>query len=553
MLVLSRMLKLENVARRWLICWLLSSVMLSLAVQPPSTVLGAPAELGPTTYVVAWGDTISGIAVRYGTTVAAIAEVNQLANPNLIFVGQRLAIPGATSPVAAGSGTHVVQIGDTLSAIAYRYQTTVQRLAQMNGLTNPNIIIVGQRLAIPQGWSPGSVAVSPGGSGVTSGHYRVQPGDTLIGIAVRFRVGMWDIVLANNIANPSLIYAGQSLVIPGAQDPASGSQTPSDTATPTPTKRPSAPTPRPAAPTPRPATPTPRGPSPPTGPTYAFGYVQGSMRQFPNCGTVYFKGQIRGIGGEPVSGRTVRLRFAGHAVYNVSGVGQNPGEWGFAPLAREHFHSPFTFRIDIVESEANPVPQSDTVEIDFTDCNAAGQFENIVFQYGLAAPTPASVPTRNPGPAPAPSGPLPPVEWDRRLNDLPCVGLVTVADAGIQLRPGDRYWRLVGARWLNEEESRRDIQIHVDLLDEAGQRVFGDTVVFENGGRDRVVSTPQTCCYPWDYPVKWPMFNALCSYSVYVEGLPSDKMVGMGLGTPEHPDWTVHTGFVLTFQRTAYR
>jgi hypothetical protein len=111
----------------------------------------------------------------------------------------------------------------------------------------------------------------------------------------------------------------------------------------------------------------------------------------------------------------------------------------------------------------------------------------------------------------------------------------------------------VSARWLNEEESRRDIQIHVDLLNEAGQRVFGDTVVFENGGQDRVVSTPQTCCYPWDYPVKWPMFNALCSYSVYVEGLPSDKMVGMGLGTPEHPDWTVHTGFVLTFQRTAYR
>jgi hypothetical protein len=121
------------------------------------------------------------------------------------------------------------------------------------------------------------------------------------------------------------------------------------------------------------------------------------------------------------------------------------------------------------------------------------------------------------------------------------------------LQPGNRYWRLVKARWLSEEESRRDIQIHVDLLDEAGQRVYGERVAFENGGRYTVVSEPQSCCYPWDYPVKWPMFNTLCSYSAYVEGLPSDMVMGMGLGTPEHPDWTIHTGFVLTFQRTVYQ
>jgi hypothetical protein len=93
------------------------------------------------------------------------------------------------------------------------------------------------------------------------------------------------------------------------------------------------------------------------------------------------KGLITGVGGEPVNGRIVRLRFAGNTAYKVSGEGEDAGRWGFAPLAPEHYHSPFTFLIDIVESQANPVPVSDVAEIKFTDCGTAGQFTNIVFQY----------------------------------------------------------------------------------------------------------------------------------------------------------------------------
>ena len=92
-------------------------------------------------------------------------------------------------------------------------------------------------------------------------------------------------------------------------------------------------------------------------------------------------GSVRGAGGEPVNGRTVRLRFADMAVYRVSGEGTNTGEWGFAPLSPEVYHSPFTFLIDIVDSETNPVPQSDTVEIRFTSCEDSGQFQDIAFQY----------------------------------------------------------------------------------------------------------------------------------------------------------------------------
>jgi hypothetical protein len=126
------------------------------------------------------------------------------------------------------------------------------------------------------------------------------------------------------------------------------------------------------------ATPTPT--ATPTTPSYEFEYA-GGMESAVNCGTVYMKGSITGVGGEPVNGRIVRLRFAGHAFYKVSGDGEDPGVWSFAPLAPENFHLPFTFLIDVVESEENPVPQSDTVEIQFTDCSVAGQFTNIVFQY----------------------------------------------------------------------------------------------------------------------------------------------------------------------------
>jgi hypothetical protein len=159
--------------------------------------------------------------------------------------------------------------------------------------------------------------------------------------------------------------------------------TPVVTDTPTPTRVPPTPTRRPATPTPtrRPATPTPRGPAPTPVPQYDFRYVQGSMRIFPNCGTVYMKGKITGMGGEPVNGRIVRLRFAGNVAYKESGVGEDPGSWGFAPLAPNLYHAPFVFQIDIVQSEANPVPVSDTFNIEFHGCDAMGQMENITFEY----------------------------------------------------------------------------------------------------------------------------------------------------------------------------
>ena len=111
--------------------------------EPPAP---APAPL-PGTYTVRAGDTLSGIAARHGTTWQTLARLNNIPNPDLIHPGQVLTLPTAAS--GAPARTYTVKPGDTLSAIATRHGTTWQRLAQLNGLANPDLIHPGQVLRLP--------------------------------------------------------------------------------------------------------------------------------------------------------------------------------------------------------------------------------------------------------------------------------------------------------------------------------------------------------------------------------------------------------------------
>jgi len=127
---------------------------------------GSGAVAAGGTYTVQRGDTLSSIAARHGTTVNAIVQANGLANANYVYAGQRLTIPGgggsSSGGSQAGGGTHVVQRGDTLASIAYRYGTTVRAIVSANGLTNANYIYPGQRLRIPSG---GGAAPAPAAGG----------------------------------------------------------------------------------------------------------------------------------------------------------------------------------------------------------------------------------------------------------------------------------------------------------------------------------------------------------------------------------------------------
>jgi len=85
-------------------------------------------------------------------------------------------------------------------------------------------------------------------------------------------------------------------------------------------------------------------------------------------------------GGDGMDGVTVRLQFFDITDHRVSGVGKPRGEWGFAPLAMDIYHTPVTFYVQLVKSQSDPTPRSDVVTINFTDCDLAGQFTNIKFR-----------------------------------------------------------------------------------------------------------------------------------------------------------------------------
>lgn len=150
-------------ARTFIVCIALT---LLLAAWPT-----APA-LAETTYTVKPGDTLSQIAADYGVSVAALASANGITNPSLIYVGQRLAIPGGSSGGASSSpataseapstaaGTYIVQPGDTLWRIAVDHGVTTAALASANGIADPGLIYAGQRLTVPGG-SSSSPASSP--------------------------------------------------------------------------------------------------------------------------------------------------------------------------------------------------------------------------------------------------------------------------------------------------------------------------------------------------------------------------------------------------------
>lgn len=116
-------------------------------VTPPTPEQPAPAT---GTYTVVAGDTLSSIAARYGTTYQHLADINHIADPNKIYPGQIIHLDSSAPTAPANQGTtYTVVAGDTLSGIAQRYGTSYQTLAAMNGIANPNLIKVGQVLKVP--------------------------------------------------------------------------------------------------------------------------------------------------------------------------------------------------------------------------------------------------------------------------------------------------------------------------------------------------------------------------------------------------------------------
>lgn len=115
----------------------------------------AAAPAASTYHVIAPGESLSTIAARYGLPVATLKAANGLTGSDRILAGARLRLDGAPAPTPAAvstGGVHVVASGDTLGALAARYGTTVAALAEANGIANPNRLRIGDRVEVPSSW-----------------------------------------------------------------------------------------------------------------------------------------------------------------------------------------------------------------------------------------------------------------------------------------------------------------------------------------------------------------------------------------------------------------
>ncbi|MGV8880590.1 MAG: LysM peptidoglycan-binding domain-containing protein [Rhodoglobus sp.] len=191
----------------------------------------------PETYTVAAGDTVSEIAGRYGLSTASVLALNGLSWSSMIFPGQELKLTnaGTLPPVVVAeakttqSSRYTIVAGDTISSIAESFGISTSTVLTANGLSAESIIYPGQTLAIPDisGATPPSsesvdaelavdvtpIDTAPPAPGST---YTIAVGDTISGIAARFGLSEQALLDSNGLTASSLIFSGESLIIPGA-------------------------------------------------------------------------------------------------------------------------------------------------------------------------------------------------------------------------------------------------------------------------------------------------------------------------------------------------
>jgi len=197
----------------------------AIAAPQESSAQSAAAHSGWFYYTVQPGDTLYGIARYYGVSAQAILDANGIYNPNHIYVGQRLLIPGAQAPAPAPAPApgcaayHTVQYGQGLGWIASYYGVNMYTLARANNIYDLNHIYAGMTLCIP-GFAPPAPQPPPPAPGpVDPCNYIIQRGEWLSTIARRFGTTVQELMRINNIYNPNLIEVGQRIILPACGSP----------------------------------------------------------------------------------------------------------------------------------------------------------------------------------------------------------------------------------------------------------------------------------------------------------------------------------------------
>ena len=181
-----------------------SAALLALALMLP-----LPGRAGEV--VVKPGETLSEIAERYGTSVQRLMQLNGLRSPQDLWAGSRIQVPGAGGS-NAGSGNYTVKPGETLSEIAERYGTSVQRLMQLNGLRSAQDLWAGSRIQVP---GAGSARTSTGARTTTvNANYTVKQGETLSELAERYGTSVQRLMELNNLGSAQDLWAGSRIQVP---------------------------------------------------------------------------------------------------------------------------------------------------------------------------------------------------------------------------------------------------------------------------------------------------------------------------------------------------
>lgn len=165
-------------------------------------------------YTVQSGNTLGEIAAMYGTTAQQIADLNGITNINLIYPGERLRIH--TNSTVNGSEfrqmneiIYTVERGNTLFQISRAYNVTVESLVELNNISNPNLIYPGEKIKIK---GSDSDFLNPM-TNTNDEYYIVKSGDTLYSIARMYGITVTQILQNNSISNPNLIFPGQRIRI----------------------------------------------------------------------------------------------------------------------------------------------------------------------------------------------------------------------------------------------------------------------------------------------------------------------------------------------------
>ena len=194
----------------------------------------------PSSHKVVPGDTVSGIASRYGLSTNAVLALNKLSTSSIIYPGQQIKLGGkaaasqgapakaAVKTTAAGA-RYVVVSGDTISGIASRHGLSTASVLAANGMSGSTIIYPGQVIRLggagsaPASAAPAKTPVKASSTKPVAGaKYVIKSGDTLSGIAARHGVGLSALAAANGITVNGTIYAGKTLTIPGLNAASSG-------------------------------------------------------------------------------------------------------------------------------------------------------------------------------------------------------------------------------------------------------------------------------------------------------------------------------------------